>query len=260
MNFVDRDGCRIAYRDEGHATGPAVVFSHSLGLDHQSWDSEAERLGERFRVVRIDTRGHGRSDAPRGDYTLEQLGRDLIAVADRLEIERFHTVGLSLGGLTALWLAVHEPYRLISATYCNTAAKLGTDTLWRARIAAVADGMAAIEDDVFPRFFTPGFADRHASTVERVRRVFLATRPHGYAGCCAALRDADLRAMVSAIETPSLIIGGLEDVATPPAQSRWLHGQITDSRLVLLERAAHLSNLERPAAFGDALVEHLRAS
>ena len=234
-----------------------MLFSHALGLDHHSWEAEANRLSDRYHVIRIDTRGHGQSDTPPDPYTLEKIGSDVIAVAEQLGLTRFHAVGLSLGGLTTLWLAIHHPERLLSATYCNTAARLGDDQLWRERIAAVSEGMGAIVDTVLPRFFTPDGAARDRSLVERARHTFLSTDPRGYAGCCAVLRDADLGPDVRDIEVPSLILGGAEDLATPPAESRWLHEHIPGSELVLIEGAAHISNLERPEVFGDALERHL---
>ena len=177
MNFVDRGGWRIGYSASGDVSGPALLFSHALGLDHHSWEAEANRLSDRYHVIRIDTRGHGQSDTPPDPYTLEKIGSDVIAVAEQLGLTRFHAVGLSLGGLTTLWLAIHHPERLLSATYCNTAARLGDDQLWQKRIAAVSEGMGAIVDTVLPRFFTPDAAARDRSLVERARHTFLSTDP-----------------------------------------------------------------------------------
>lgn len=258
MSYLVRDGYRVAYTSSGNPDGPAVVFSHSLGLDSSSWDRQAELLGERYRIVRPDTRGHGRSDAPKGPYTVEGLALDVVALADHLGIERFHFVGLSMGGMIGLWLAVHRPGRLRSAAFCNTAAKLGSPELWEARIAAVRDGgMESIADQVVRRFFAGDFEAREPESFARARAVLVGTDPEGYAGCCAALRDADLRDDVENIHLPSLVVGAAEDVATPPDDARWLHSRIEGSELVLLEGAGHVSNLERPAAFGRALAAHL---
>lgn len=235
-----------------------MFFSHSLGLDAGSWDAQAAELAPRYRIVQPDSRGHGRSDAPPGPYTVEGLAADVEALADHLGIDRFHVVGLSMGGLIALWLAVHRPERLRSAVFCNTAAKLGTRELWDARIAAVrARGMGAIADQVVRRFFAAGFAARQPATFAEARATLAGTPPEGYAACCEALRDADLRQEVDTIRVPSLVIGAAEDVATPPDEARWLHATIPGSELVVLEGAGHISNLERPAAFGRALVRHL---
>jgi 3-oxoadipate enol-lactonase len=258
MKHAGRDGCRIAYRTSGREGAPAVVFSHSLGLDGTSWDAQAAGLEDRYFVVRIDTRGHGRSAAPPGPYSVETLALDVLAVCDRLGVERFHHVGLSLGGITALWLAVHRGERLRSAVFCNTAARLGQPALWDQRIAAVrAGGMAAIADLVVGRFFTEAFAASEPVVVQRAREHLLATDPEGYAGCCAALRDADLRPRVAEIAVPSLVIGAAGDQATPPAEAEWLCSRIAGSELVVLEAAGHVSNLERPGLFNEALARHL---
>lgn len=261
MSYLDRDGYRIAYESSGNLEGPAVVFSHSLGLDGSSWDRQAAELGERYRIVRSDTRGHGRSDVPPGPYTVEELALDVVALADLLGIDRFHVVGLSMGGMIALWLAVHRPGRLLSAVFCNTAAKLGGPELWNARIAAVrAGGMASIADQVVPRFFSGSFEAREPEIFARARATLLGAAPEGYAACCAALRDADLRSDVDKIRLPSLVVGASEDVATPPENARWLHARIPGNELVVLKGAGHVSNLERPGAFGRALARHLAGS
>jgi 3-oxoadipate enol-lactonase len=276
MSFLERDDYRIAYRCTGSPEGPAVIFCHSLGLDAASWDVQAAELADRYRIVLPDMRGHGRSDAPPGPYDVEGLALDVVALADRLGVDRFHLVGLSIGGMIALWLAVHRPDRLRSAAFCNTAAKLGGPELWDARIAAVrAGGMASIADQVVPRFFSGRFGsrkpesageacptrpdpeDREPEIFSRARATLLRTRPEGYAACCAALRDADLTGEVDKIRLPSLVVGASEDVATPPETARWLHARIPGSELVVLEGAGHVSNLERPADFGRALARHL---
>lgn len=258
MSFLDRSGYRIAYRTSGAAAGPAVVFSHSLGLDSTSWAAQAARLGGRFRIVLIDTRGHGRSDAPAGPYTIEGLAGDVLAVCDHLGIERFHHVGLSLGGMMALWIAVHRGPRLRSAVFANTAAKLGGAELWDQRIAAVrAGGMEAIADLVVARFFTDEFAAREPASFARARARLVGTDPEGYAGCCAALRDENLRRHVRAVRTPSLVIGSTHDLATPPTEAEWLHARLGGSELVILDGAGHISNLERPEPYTEALERHL---
>lgn len=257
MNVIERDGTRIAYRISGPAMGPPILFAHSLGLDSRSWEAEATALATRHLVVRIDTRGHGGSAASPGPYSLRDLCLDHLAVADALGLRQFHVVGISLGGLLAQWLATQHPTRLLSATLCNTAAKLGDETLWNNRIEAVSAGMDAIVDQVLPRLFAPGFAQRQPARVAQARQTLLATDPEGYAGCCAALRDADLRTLASTIQVPTLIVGAAHDRATPVAEARWLHEQIPSSELVILEQAGHISNLERPAAFLTALSRHL---
>lgn len=244
---------------EGPDDAPAVVFLHSLGSDVSMWGPQAADLARDHRVVRIDTRGHGESPAPDGPYSLGQLGHDVIAVADDLGLDTFHLVGCSLGGLTALWVAVTHGDRLRSLTAANTAAKVATADFWQARIDAVrAHGLAGIRDDVVARFFATGFAQAHPDWFAEALEVFEQADPDGYVGCCAALAHADLRDDVGAITVPTLVIGGEQDVATPPADAEWLHDHVPDSRLVVLPDAAHLSNLDQPEAFTRALRTHLQ--
>lgn len=243
---------------EGPPDAPPVVFLHSLGSDVSMWRPQAADLARDHLVVRVDTRGHGRSPAPDGPYSLAQLGRDVVAVADDLGLDTFHLVGCSLGGLTALWVAIHHGGRLRSLTAANTAAKVADADFWQARIDAVrARGLAGIRDDVVARFFATGFAQAHPDWFDEALAVFEHADADGYAGCCAALAHADLRDEVGAITAPTLVVGGEQDVATPPSDAEWLHDHVRDSRLVVLPDAAHLSNLDQPEAFTRALRSHL---
>jgi 3-oxoadipate enol-lactonase len=161
-----------------------------------------------------------------------------------------------LGGLTALWLAIYRPDRVGRAVFANTAARVGSVDTWSARIAAVeAGGMAAIKDAVLARFLSADFRARDPETTDKVGAMLLTTPPQGYIGCCAALRDADLRNMVSTIEARSLVIGGELDEATPPAQAEDLHGGIVASDLMVIPGVAHLSNLEAPGLFSRRVLE-----
>lgn len=252
---------RTAWTVDGPAEAPAVVLLHSLGSDRSMWRPQAEALAGDHRVVRVDTRGHGAAPAPPGPYRLDDLGQDVLDVADALALDRFHLVGCSLGGLTALWVAVHHGDRLHSLTAANTAPRVGSADGWQQRIDAVrAHGLAGIRDDVLARFFAPGFPDREPDEWAEARAAFLRADDDGYAACCAALRDADLRDRVGDIAVPTLVVGGTEDVATPPEQQHELHAAVTGSELVVLEGAGHLANLDRPAAFTAALRRHLHAA
>jgi len=254
------DGLPLHYRVEGDASAPALVFSNSLGADLHMWDAEAASLGDMFCIVRYDTRGHGRSGVPRAPATIERLGRDLLALLDHLAIERAHVCGLSLGGLTAQWLAVHAPRRVGRLVLSNTAARIGSEASWDARLAAVAGGgMGAIVGPVLARFFAPAFRAAHPQTVARFHDTLCATDPAGYGACCAALRDADLRPHVASIAAPTLVVAGSLDEATPPAQAEELRVAIPGSALVILDGAAHLANVERPEAFAAHLRQFLAA-
>jgi 3-oxoadipate enol-lactonase len=208
-----------------------------------------------FRIVRYDTRGHGRSGVPAGSATIERLGRDLLALLDHLSIVRAQLCGLSLGGLTAQWLAVYHPERVSRLVLANTAARIGSIEGWGERIAAVRQGgMAAVRNAVLARFFSPAFSLAHPQTLQVYAAMLTATDPQGYAACCAALREADLRAEVGSITAPTLIIAGALDEATPPAQAEELRAAIPGSELVVLDEVAHLSNIERPDAFNSLLL------
>jgi len=251
------DGAQIAFDVRGKESAPPLVLVHSLGCDHHMWDHQTGTLSQTHRVVALDIRGHGASDAPGGDYTLERLGRDVVDVADGLGLEAFDYCGLSIGGLIGLWLGLHTGGRLRSLTLCNTGAKISEAERWNERIEiASTAGMPALVDGVIERWFTADYVDAHPEEIERARAQLLVTDPGGYAGCCAAIRDADLREEVHAITTRTLIVAGTHDVATPVELSDFLHAQLTQSALTLLD-AGHLSNVEQPDAFTAAITEFL---
>lgn len=248
------DGCQIKHRFDGPDDAPVVMLSHSLGANMAMWDQQLAALTARYRVLRYDLRGHGGSDGPVGAYSLDRLGRDVIELLDALAIDRIHFVGLSLGGMIGQWLGVRAPERLTSLVLANTSAYMGPPSAWDDRIVAVrTSGMAAMRDAVLARWFTPDFTDTAA-----IGAMIETTDPHGYAGCCAAIRDMDLRRLGSLIAAPTLIIGGLRDPATPPDNARALNAEIEGSQLVLLN-GAHLSNIECAAEFNNVLLGFLNS-
>ena len=182
MPFVIVDGTRLYYRVEGNPQAPALILSHSVGADHGMWSQQVEALEPYFRIIRYDIRGHGASDVPEGEYSIERLGRDVIALADSLKIEKFAFCGLSLGGAVALWVAIHAPERLTHLVLANTSPQFGPRSNWETRMDAVRQGgMAAIADMVMQRFFSPEVFARDAHAGD-VKGVFLATNPIGYLG------------------------------------------------------------------------------
>ena len=246
------------YRFDGADHRPVIILSHSLGLDHAMWDTQAIDLLPYYRVLRYDTRGHGASSAPHGDYTIAGLGADVLALADACGVREFAFCGLSLGGMIGQWLAANAPDRLTHLILANTTARL-TDThaMDVRRKTVLEKGMPAIGEMIMARFFSPSVLASNPPQVGSARRTLLATDPTGYAGCCAAIRDMDQRALLSKIQTPTLIISGDQDVAMP-----WYdHGErlteaIAGSRAVRLP-AAHISNIERPRSFSAALLDFL---
>jgi 3-oxoadipate enol-lactonase len=247
----------LAFEVAGPIAGPPLVLSNSLGTDRGLWDDQFAALSRRFRVLRYDTRGHGASDAPAGEYALERLGRDVLALMDAADMTRAHVAGISIGGLTALWLGIHAPDRVQRLVLANTAARIGSLTTWNDRVRTVASlGVAALADATMERWFTPTFRAANGATVARIRTMFLATPAAGYLGCCAALRDADLRAEAGLVRAPSLVITGACDPATSPADGEWLAAAIDGAEILELD-AAHLSNIERAREFTDAMVRFL---
>jgi 3-oxoadipate enol-lactonase len=220
---------------------------HALGADRGIWAPQVRDLSSERPVILVDLPGHGESAAGPGPYALADLGLDLLDVAAAAGADEIDLCGLSLGGLAALWMAANFPERVRGLVVSNSAARIGSEELWAARIEAVGTGgMESIREMALARFFTPGFAAMSPETVERAAATLLATDPAGYIACCAALRDADLRGSVGAIRCPTLVIGGDEDISTPPVDSSWLHEHIPGSRLRILVGAAHFSNLEQP--------------
>ena len=258
MPFVPTTSGTIYYRLDGADGKPVVVLSHSLGLDHGMWDAQVECLSPHFRVLRFDTRGHGASPAVAGDYTIEQLGHDVLALVDALGIQQFAYCGLSLGGMVGQWLAVHAADRLTHLVLANTTARVSDPSAMEARRRMVLEsGMVAVADTVLSRFFTSASLEQNPPPVACARRTLLSTSPMGYAGCCAAVRDLDHRADLGRIATPTLIIGGQRDVSMPwPDHGALLAASIPHATAVMLD-AAHVSNLERPRGFLAALLGFL---
>ena len=261
MPFITANQTRIFYRLEGKGGLPVIVLSHSIGTDHGMWGPQVPDLTRFFQVLRYDTRGHGASDSPGGDYSVEDLGRDVVALVDRLNISEFAFCGLSMGGAVGQWLALHAPRRVTALVLANTAPRFGTPEHWNNRIHAVREGgMQAILEMALGRFFSPAFLARSGPEVANVRSVFLGTAPEGYTGCCAALRDFDSREELEKIEIPTLVIFGEKDVSTPlSGNGDILAERIRGAKLVRLT-AAHLSNLEAPRSFAAELFAFLQPS
>ncbi len=258
MPFAEINNTRLFYRLEGRSDLPPLVLSHSLGSDHSMWSPQMPDLLNHFRVLRYDTRGHGASDVPTGDYTLDQIGQDALGLADKLGLTRFAFCGLSMGGAVGQWLAINAPQRLTSLVLANTSPKFGTPDTWDARRKAVLEGgMQAIADAIMQRFFS---RDKQESTLaQSTRAVLLGTDPRGYAACCAALRDADTRGALSKISVTTLVIGSDKDPSTPwEAHGAILARDISGAKALRVQ-TAHLSNLEQPRTFTTAVLDFLLA-
>lgn len=231
-------------------SGRGLILLHSLGTDRRMWNGQMQAFASLRRVLAVDLPGHGKSNATPGEYRLDDLGADVLAVADRTGLDHFDVCGVSLGGLIGLWLAINAPERVSSLVASNTAARIGSRQGWSERMAAVASqGMMGLRDQIVPRWVAAGFPERDPETYSSLQEMFASVDPAGYVGCCAALRDADLRDAIGAIDCPTLVIGGEHDTSTPPSDAHWLHGHIAGSRLEVIPDAAHLANVDRPDVF-----------
>lgn len=261
MNIAVRDvqhievepGVRLAVRVSGAADRPAVVLSNSLAADIGMYDEVAERLAADARLIRYDTRGHGQSDAPESGYSIERLGRDVIAILDALKIERAVVCGTSLGGLTAMWLGIHGADRVSGLIPANTAANFPPETMWRERAATVrANGVASLVQGSLERWVTPGYRAKHPARVAQLAQMIETTSPAGYAGCCDVLAETNLLPELSKITCPVRVIAGLHDPSTPPSRAEEIVSAIKGAEVVALD-AAHISAVEAPDAFAAAI-------
>lgn len=242
----------------GPADAPVVVLSNSLGSTYEMWEPQADALAERFRVVRYDTRGHGRSPVPPGPYTIDDLVDDVVALLDRLEVRRAHVVGLSLGGMTALRLAAREPDRVDRLAVLCTGAMLGPASGWTDRAATVrTHGTAAVAEAVVQRWFTPDHLAAHPDVRARHEAMVAGTPAEGYAGCCEVIAAMDLRPDLPSISAPTLAVAGADDPATPPAHLEEIATSVQHGRLLVVPDAAHLANVQQPGTVTPAIVSHL---
>jgi len=259
LRLADGD---LHYQLDGPAAAPVLILSNSLGTDLQMWDAQVPAFAEHFRVLRYDTRGHGQSLVTDGPYSIEQLGRDVLALADALDIQRFSFCGLSMGGLIGQWLAINAPTRIQRLVLCNTAAKIGSPEVWNPRIETVLrDGQAAmlaLRDASIARWFTAEFAATQPALVDPVVGMLAATAPQGYAANCAAVRDADFCEQIASIVAPTLIVCGTADGVTTPEHGRYMQERIRAAELVEFH-AAHLSNVEAGELFTSRVLTFLTA-
>jgi 3-oxoadipate enol-lactonase len=251
------DGSRIAYRFDGPADKPVLLLSNSIGTDLTMWDPQVEPFSKRFRLLRYDSRGHGASDVPAGPYSLDRLGRDALELLDALNIGRVHFLGLSLGGMVGQWLGIHAPERIDRLILSNTAAYLGPAKEFPDRIAGVLKADRSETAEAFLRnWFPPNLLESNGPIITKTRAGLLATDPQGVAGSLAAVRDMDMRRTISLISQPTLVIGGQYDTVTLPGHSELIAATVPEAKLVILP-VVHLSNLEAPDAFENAVLKFL---
>jgi 3-oxoadipate enol-lactonase / 4-carboxymuconolactone decarboxylase len=247
MPTINANGVELFYDLTGPEDAPVVVFSTSVGATLEMWDPQVRALRDRFRLLRYDTRGHGRSEVVDRPTSIEELADDLAGLLDALGIAKAHLVGLSLGGMTGQALALRHPDKLESLVLLATSAYLPPAEAWTERAATVrSKGMATIADTVMSRWFTRAFRERAPAIVAAIRERFVANDANGYAICCEAIRDMDLRPAIGAVRTPTLILAGADDPATPVAMMEDIRARISDAEMIIVPRTAHLLNIERP--------------
>jgi len=245
-------------------TGPAgaevVVLSNSLGTDLSLWDEQVPALAERFRVLRYDQRGHGRTPGGPGPYSLAGLGGDVLELLDELGVERAHFAGVSLGGMTGMWLAEHHPERIGRLALICTSAELTPAAAWRDRAAQARErGTASLVEGSLTRWFTPATAAR-PDIAEKYSTMLTDCQDEGYAGCAEAIADMDLLPRLGEITAPTLVIAGREDPATPPPHAERIGEAVPGAQVEILDDASHLANAERPEPVNRLLVHHFTRS
>ena len=254
------NACGVHHVLEGPAAGAPVVLSNSLGTTMRMWDAQAAALAHTRLVLRYDMRGHGHSPVPPPPYDLPDLGRDVISLLDRYGIERASLCGVSLGGMASMWLAAHAPERVDRLVLCSTSALFGPPEIWAERAALVRrSGVEAVADAVIARWFTPAFAAARPDVVAATRAQLVATPAEGYAACCGVVERMDLRADLPAIRAPTLVIAARDDPSTPPEHAHVIADGIPGARLVVVERGAHLVNVETPDVVTELVLGHLGA-
>jgi len=251
------DGCPIHVEVTGPENAPALMLSNSLGTNLHMWDDQADAFAKRFRLIRYDRRGHGQSGAPKGPYSFDRFGRDILGVLDALGIKKTNWCGLSMGGMDGQWLGANAPSRVEKLVLANTNFYYADKAPWADRIRFVHEkGLEALVAPNMERWFTKGFRDRAPEAIARMTKMFVASDREGYIGCVEAIRDMDFRASNPTIKAPTLVIVGAQDPATPPVAGETIAKAIPGAKLVSLD-AAHISNVEQPQAFTKAVLDFL---
>jgi 3-oxoadipate enol-lactonase len=251
------DGAKLNVQVDGREGAPVLMFSNSLGTNLHMWDEQTAALGDRFHIIRYDRRGHGKSDAPKGPYTMERLGLDVLSILNALKIDKINWCGLSMGGMVGQWLGVNAPQRINKLILSNTSACYVDKAPWNDRIKTVREkGLASMVDGNMLRWFTPGFVASAPKAIAKMKEMFVATPPEGYIACCEAIRDMDFRDSNPKISVPTLVIVGAHDPATTPAVGEALCKSIPGAQMVTLD-ASHISNVEQPRAYTDAVVKFI---
>jgi 3-oxoadipate enol-lactonase len=253
-----KDGCPINYQVEGAADAPVLMLCNSLGTNLHMWDEQAAEWSKHFRLVRYDRRGHGKSGAPKGAYNMDMLGNDALAVADAAGARKFNWCGLSMGGMVGQWMGANARDRVIKLVLSNTHYHYADKQPWHDRIKFARDnGLAKLSGPQMERWFTKEFRDRSPGPVAKVVEMFTATPLDGFLGCCEAVRDMDFSKSTPTVTAPTMVIVGSKDPATLPEHGYEIAKMIKGAKVTSLE-AAHLSNIEQPKAYTEAVLNFLK--
>jgi 3-oxoadipate enol-lactonase len=257
MPEIKADGCNIHVEVEGPERAPVLMLSNSLGTNLHMWDEQVAPFTRHFRLVRYDRRGHGKSDAPKGPYSMERLGRDVLAILDHLRIDKINWCGLSMGGMVGMWLGAQAPQRIDKLILSNTTAYFADKAMWDARIKMVREkGLSAIVDANMERWFTKAFRERSPQAIAGIREMFLATNIDGYIACGEAIRAMDHRPLLPKINAPSLVIAGRHDPATTLEAGEFIAQHMPNAKLAVLA-TAHIANMEQPKEYADTVLGFL---
>ncbi len=258
MPMIQSNDCSLYVEVEGAETAPALMLSNSLGTNLRMWDKQAAAFAKHFRLVRYDRRGHGRSGAPKGPYSMEMFGRDAVAIMDALGLKKVHWLGLSMGGMVGQWLAANASSRVDRLIASNTASYYENKAPWNDRIALIREkGLAAIADNLMKLWFTDAFRAREPDLIARMKAMVLANPLDGYIANCEAIRDMDLRAGLPAIKARTLVIAGRQDNSTPIPNAEYIRDHIPGAKLALVD-AAHIANIEVPDVYTKTVLDFLK--
>jgi 3-oxoadipate enol-lactonase len=256
MPVIQSDGCPIYFEMTGPQDAPILMLSNSLGTNLHMWDAQVKPFTAAFRLLRYDRRGHGKSGV-KGPYTMEQFGRDAIAVMDAVGAQKVHWCGLSMGGMVGQWLGGKAPERIDRLILSNTSCYYASKDMWNDRLAVIAkSGLGAIADGVMNVWFTKDFRERSPDTVADMKHMLLQTPTDGYIGSAEAVRDMDHRDILPNIKAPTLIIAGRQDMATTVEAAEFIRSRVPGASLTLLD-AAHISNVELPGIYADTILGFL---
>ena len=257
MPVIQSDGCPIYFEMTGPQDAPILMLSNSLGTNLHMWDAQVKPFTAAFRLLRYDRRGHGKSGVPKGPYSMEQFGRDAIAVMDAVGAQKVHWCGLSMGGMVGQWLGANAPERIGRLILSNTSCYYASKDMWNDRIATIQkSGLPAIANGVMNVWFTKDFHERSPDTIARMKEMLLETSTDGYIASGEAVRDMDHREILKNIKAPTLVIAGRQDMATTVEAAEFIRSRIPGASMTLLD-AAHISNVELPGLYADTVLGFL---